>query len=168
MRCTKSARSRLSTALLVGLLTILADQCSKLTALHFLSPGEPVNLIGQVLRLNLTYNPGMAFGLQVRGVLYLVLLGVFLFLILMYLVLRRSRSSPAFVVAAIGLGLGGAVSNLIDRLRLGAVIDYIDLSVWPVFNVADIALTAAAILLALHLAVARKSLGDNQVESSEL
>jgi signal peptidase II len=155
------AKARLSTALLIGGLTAAADQSSKLLAIHFLSPGQPVNLIGETLRLNLIYNPGMAFGIPLRGILYSGLLGLFLILALAVFIFKkeslsfaggRSRfSSPTPVVTAIGLGLGGAVSNLADRIRLGAVVDYIDLGFWPVFNMADTALTIAAVLLVLSI-----------------
>lgn len=162
MRLARPAGGRLLPALLAGGLTVLSDQCAKWAALHFLSPGQPVSLIGQILRLNLIYNPGIAFGLPVRGALYFALLAIFLVLALAVLLPRSADSQgcaasrpsagrSALLATAVGLGLGGAASNLADRFRLGAVIDFIDLGFWPVFNIADIALTLAAALLAVNL-----------------
>jgi signal peptidase II len=109
----------------------------------------PVELIPAVLQLRFTTNPGGAFGLF--GNLS-VLFAVFSVVVIGVVVLA-SRNLPGRV-AAIGLGLvlGGAVGNLTDRLIRGQgldgeVVDFIDLHVWPVFNVADSAIVIGALLL---------------------
>jgi len=160
MRSRRAAAAPLLIALSLGALVALLDQGSKWAAVYFLAAGEPVNIIGNILRLNLTYNPGLAFGLPAGGALSVILVLVSLALVLLILRgadARRAQPCPqlssAILPVAAGLALGAAAGNLADRLRLGAVVDFIDLGPWPVFNFADVALTLAAFLLIFHLAI---------------
>jgi signal peptidase II len=125
------------------------DQLTKTWALHHTV--DPIHIIG-TLRLALTFNPGAAFGLG-RGITPVLVLGAIV-LVVVLLGLGRTASRTASVPAAVAMGvlLGGACGNLVDRLvrhNNGAVIDFIDLRWWPVFNVADAAITVGAILLVL-------------------
>lgn len=99
-------------------------------------------------------NPGAAFGLLAHP---LLLIGVSLLVILLLLFSYRHEmfATPA-ARAALGLMLGGAVGNLLDRMRQGYVTDFIDLRVWPVFNLADSALVVGSLLLVYQVAVSRK------------
>ncbi len=149
-----SALRALFTVLLLAVLIGLADQASKWAAVSFLPPGESVKVFGNVLRLTLVYNPGLAFGLPDTAGVYLFLLALFLCLAFAVSLFRGRRSGdsehpsyPKSLAIAVGLGIGGTTGNLIDRLRFGAVVDFLDLGAWPVFNLADIALTVAALLL---------------------
>lgn len=141
-------RSRLFGLLvLVGVLTLLLDQGSKAWALGALTPGEPRELVGSVLRLNLIRNPGAAFSLGegVTWVLTLVALGI---------VLWVGRAAPRVAhrgwAVTLGLLLGGAVGNLVDRILRepgfgrGHVVDFIDYFGLFIGNVADIAIVGAA------------------------
>ncbi len=152
-------------AALVGLVVLALDQFTKLLALLHLSPGLPVSLVDGLLALTLVMNPGLAFGIFAAiptGWRWLVaLLSLSALSVLAGL---STRLLPAGgMPAALGLGLifGGAVGNLIDRGRFGAVVDFIDLHWkgyhWPAFNVADSAITVGAGLLALRLLLSRKS-----------
>jgi signal peptidase II len=145
--------ARLSTARrrsgLIGLAAVVVavDQLAKTWALHHAQ--EPIHVIG-TLQLALTFNPGAAFGLG-RGVTP-VLVGGAIVLVVVLLGLGRAASRTASVPAtlAMGLLLGGACGNLVDRVlrhHHGAVIDFIDLRWWPVFNVADACITVGALLL---------------------
>ena len=126
---------------------VVVDQLTKSLAVHYLK-NAPVELVGPV-RLALTYNSGAAFSLA-RGLTpELVVVGVAL--IAVVVVVGRSASTTGAAVA-VGLILGGAVGNLLDRLvrsNGGAVIDFIDLRWWPTFNVADSCIVCGAILLIL-------------------
>ena len=75
--------------------------------------------------------------------LVLVAVAVSLGIVMYY---RRVAQSPALVRLALGLILGGAIGNLIDRVRLGYVVDFIDLRWWPVFNVADLGIVGGLLL----------------------
>lgn len=124
---------------------VIADQASKSVITAHISPGEAVEVLGP-LRFTLSYNDGIAFGLAggqgglvaLLAILALVALGAFI------------ATAPARwpTVLAGGLILGGAAGNLIDRIRLGHVTDFILLPGWPAFNLADSAITVGVILLA--------------------
>ena len=138
-------------ALIVGVaaVVVVVDQVAKTWALHHAI--DPVQVVGS-LRLALTMNTGAAFGLG-RGITP-VLVGGAIVLVVILLGLGRAASRTATLpaVVAMGLLLGGACGNLADRLvrhHHGAVIDFVDLRWWPVFNVADACITIGAILLVL-------------------
>ena len=132
-------------------LGLAADQLSKYLALRFLRPGEPRPLLGDWVRLTLTHNRGSAFGLVASSSLLLIV-GVAVCLgVLWYVIWGRALARRPSRAAGLGLVLGGSLGNLADRIRSRAVTDFLDLRVWPVFNVADIAITAGLALLALKL-----------------
>lgn len=129
----------------VAAATLAIDQITKSAALAALSDG-PIELVW-TLRLRLSFNTGAAFGLG-RGLGgLLVLAGVALVVLLIVAV--RGVSTWTVGVGA-GLVVGGAVGNLADRVfrsHDGAVVDFIDLQWWPVFNLADVAITTGAVVL---------------------
>jgi len=137
--------------LLIAAAVVASDQAAKTWALRRLSDGRTIH-IAWTLRLALTFNSGAAFGLG-RGVTpVLVALAIVLVVLLVGLGRDASRRAPAISVLAMGLLLGGAAGNLTDRLvrhHHGAVIDFIDLKWWPVFNVADASIVCGALLLLL-------------------
>jgi signal peptidase II len=124
---------------------VLIDQFSKFLALRFLSSQTSVPLIPQVLDLTLVRNPGVAFGLlsDYAPALFAV---ITISLVLLFLIANRSRGTSVADRWALSLILGGAIGNWIDRLRFSAVIDFIDFRVWPVFNLADTAITVGVCL----------------------
>ena len=134
----------------VAAAVVVADQLSKWRAVDRLSRG-PITVVGSV-RLALTRNSGGAFGLG-SGVVPVVVLA-FIALVVVLFVVGRSVDRAATAVA-LGLVLGGAVGNLADRLfrspgfGRGAVVDFVDLRWWPVFNVADAAITCGCVVLVL-------------------
>jgi signal peptidase II len=98
------------------------------------------------LKLNLEHNSGVAFGLAGGGGVGLVLLTAVAVAFVGYL-FARNPTRPGMWVA-VGLIGGGALGNLIDRVRIDAVTDFIELPHWPPFNFADVAITAGVVLLA--------------------
>ncbi len=128
---------------------LAVDQVTKTWALHHAR--QPVHVLG-TLRLAVTFNSGTAFGLGQNSTAIIVAGVVVLVVVLLGLGRRASRTATWPAAIAMGLLLGGAVGNLTDRLvrhHHGAVIDFIDLRWWPVFNVADASITVGAVLLAL-------------------
>lgn len=141
-------RARLVVWLTLGLL--LADQLTKWWVIHHWHLGESVPVLPGVFHLTLVRNPGVAFGMlphlggMVLGVVTAVIVGLVLFSC------RREVTGAAvhpLVPWGAGLILGGAVGNLLDRLRFGGVVDFLDFRIWPVFNVADSGITMGTILL---------------------
>jgi len=138
---------------LVGAATFAAvvavDQLTKTLAQRRLARG-PIYLVGP-LRLALSYNSGAAFGLG-KGVAPLLVAGGVV--VVVFVVVSVGRTASATAVVATGLIAGGAAGNLADRVfrhNGGAVIDFVDLRVWPVFNVADACIVCGAALLVIVL-----------------
>jgi signal peptidase II len=126
------------------------DQAAKLAAVALLDPTRPLALLGGALRLTLTHNTGGAFGLLPGGWFHVVASALISGVILAYVFTGHLAQGPGRALP-LGLIVGGALGNLLDRLQSGAVTDFIDLQVWPVFNVADIGITVGVALLALEL-----------------
>ena len=130
---------------------VFVDQVAKLLAVAYLTAGEPVEVLGPILKLTLVRNPGAAFSLG-TGFTFILSL-VALAVIVVIVRTARTLGSVGWAIALGGL-LGGAVGNLIDRmlrdpgLFRGHVVDFLQLPNWPVFNVADMAIVFSAILMA--------------------
>jgi signal peptidase II len=131
-------------AALVAAVTVAADQASKALVRSTIERGESVDLILGVDLVNLR-NRGIAFGLFADGGVLLVIFAV-VALAALLLFFARHRGRP-LVWLPTGLLIGGAAGNLIDRAREGAVTDFIDLPLWPAFNLADVAITFGVITL---------------------
>ena len=134
-------------------LVLVADQASKYAALRLLTR-RPVSLIDGWLRLDLVRNEHSAWGLLPAANLWLIG-GAAVLCAILLISARNLLGRDRWVTAALALLVGGAVGNILDRARLGAVIDFIDVRVWPVFNLADVAVTVGVIVLAVHLVRAK-------------
>ena len=125
-------------------LVLAADQVAKAVIEAQLVPGEDVDVVGP-LGLTLSHNTGVAFGFAGGAGAPLIVVTLGALGVLAYL-FARNPTRPGMWVA-IGLLAGGAVGNLIDRVRADAVTDFVDLSPWPPFNLADVAITVGVLLL---------------------
>lgn len=141
---------------LIAAIVVLLDQAAKQAAEVWLAPLGSILVIPGLLAFSHVHNTGAAFGQFSGGGRALSLVGVAA--VAGILLLRRrllgqgNRSRSLWI--GLAMALGGATGNLIDRLRLGYVIDFLDISPlfrFPVFNVADTALTLSALSLAVHL-----------------
>ena len=115
------------------------DQLTKAIVLRTMVPGESIPLLQNFFHLTYVLNPGAAFGILSNQRVFLLVTGVVLIAatIYFYPLLKKADGFLRFGTAAI---LSGAVANLIDRAQTGYVVDFLDFRVWPVFNVADIAI----------------------------
>ena len=153
---TRSATRRLW--LLIAFI-VVADQATKHWALNRLSSARTIDLIGS-LRFNLAFNEGMAFS-QATGAGPII--GALAFVVIIVIVLWLRRNAKGLAGVAAGLIVGGATGNLIDRLLRGdawlrgAVVDFIDLQWWPIFNIADAAISTGAVLMIVASVRASKS-----------
>ena len=128
---------------------ILLDQATKFLALRFLQLNTPVPLIKNFLNLTLVHNRGAAFGIFQNQLFLFVLVSLFAIGLIFYNL--KNKTNSIVLKLSLSLILGGAVGNLIDRLRFGFVVDFLDLRVWPVFNFADSMITIAALVLTWEL-----------------
>lgn len=135
--------------MIVAGVVVLLDQLTKVWAVAALSDG-PINLIGETLRLRLTRNPGAAFSSFTGGGAVLAVVAALVAIVIAFLLPRIELSVDRFALALI---MGGALGNFLDRIFRsdgfldGAVVDFIDLSFWPTFNVADSAITVGVIII---------------------
>ena len=149
----RAARRRILVLVCVAAAVLAADIVSKAAVVATLSGQPPVRLLGGLLTLELTRNPGAAFGLggPSTTVIFTAIAAAVVAFIVRY---SRRIASTAWAVA-FGLLLGGAMGNLTDRLLRspgplqGWVVDWIHLPDWPTFNVADSAITCGAVLAVL-------------------
>lgn len=138
---------------------LVADQIAKAAIEARLVPGEQVDVLGP-LGLTLSHNRGVAFGLAGGAGAPLILLTLVALGVVAYL-FARNPTRPGMWVAT-GLLAGGAIGNLVDRVRAGEVTDYVDLSPWPAFNLADVAITLGVLVLVfLYLRDAEREARDD-------
>lgn len=140
-----------------------------------LDMGRKVDVISGLFALKLVNNPGAAFGFFGSWPPLLILIGVAA--VFAVIVLRRERDRSKVLAVAMGLLLGGAFGNLIDRLVLGPVTDFLDFGVnisgrtlsWPTFNIADTAIVVGVFLLVYHtLFLEKEQTGDEATVSPRI
>ncbi len=161
-----SERSKRNTLLRIwpAFAVIFLDQISKLAVMNGLRVHESVPIISGLFNLVHVRNRGMAFGFLNRpdlelGFYFLVGASLVAIVFLLYLIFHM-RQEDGLSVLPLYLILGGAVGNLIDRLRYREVIDFLDFYIgpyhWPAFNVADSAITVGACLIAINIFIRHK------------
>ena len=147
---TASHASRTAPALLAAGALVVVDQVTKWWALSALDGGRTIDIVW-TLRFSLAFNEGMAFS---QGVGLGRLIAVAAVVIVVALVRSLKRTTDPRARVATTLIIGGAIGNVVDRVFRGsrwldgAVVDFIDLQWWPVFNVADMCIVCGAVLLA--------------------
>lgn len=132
-----------------GALVIIVDRLTKIFFSGVLAPGESLPVVRNAIYFTLVHNTGIAFGMfRDNGFVYLVIpviaVGLLGYNLYYY---QKMGELDRWYIAAVSLILGGAFGNLTDRILLGHVIDFIDLRVWPVFNIADSAITVGAVIV---------------------
>ena len=137
---------------------VAVDQGTKALATSLIDPGDRVEVL-PFLAFENVRNKGVAFGLG--GDISAALIGVTIVLLVGLLVFLAFRGGSGWLVwLPAALVLGGAFGNLADRVRDGAVTDFIDLPLWPTFNLADVAITLGVLLLLLDVERSENRPGD--------
>jgi signal peptidase II len=136
--------------LFISLVVILLDQVTKLLVRFNLEYAKSYEILGDSLRFTYIENPGMAFGIEFGGQLFFTLFaGRATVIIFIYII--RARAEKISLRLALAMILGGAIGNLIDRFMYGKVVDFVDVGFgttrWPIFNVADSAVTVGMIMM---------------------
>ncbi len=136
---------------LISVLIFFIDRVLKLFVFRNFSQGSSFPIFKNILHITPICNSGVAFGLFKGLNLYvLVAASLVVSIIIIYMIFVKKPTSPMLILALF-LILSGALSNLTDRIFYGCVLDFIDLRVWPVFNVADSAITIGAILMLVYM-----------------
>lgn len=156
MERSSTSQNRAFLAIVAGIVAI--DAVTKLLAVDALNPAYlPRPIIGETLRLTLVYNPGAAFGLHLGPWSRWIFTALTLAALVLLTQLHRSTKAGDWLrTIALSLVCGGAVGNLVDRLKSArGVVDFIDVGIgvhrWPTFNVADMAVSCGAVLLFIVL-----------------
>jgi signal peptidase II len=160
----------------ITFIIVAFDQISKILIEKNLAENQSVSVIGDLLNFHFIYNQGGAMGTSIGpSWIYAILTTIALVLIIKYL--TAPNSDGALSKLALALILGGAIGNLIDRLRNGKVIDFIDLNIpdinflhlyrWFTFNIADAAITIGLILFAISVLFYKKQQEDGDTPSPE-
>lgn len=139
-------------ALLAIVPLLIIDQLTKFLILKNLQPGDSFPVIKNVFHISLVCNKGVAFGLFPDQAEIFIWISFIAVLIMCYILFYKKvflnrKSTQVFL----SLVLAGAIGNLIDRMRFGCVVDFLDFRIWPVFNIADSAITVGTILLVLQM-----------------
>jgi signal peptidase II len=142
------------------LAVIALDQWTKhLARTYLLGPDgsgpRSIPLVGDYVRLTYVENRGAAFGLLQDQTTFFILVGIVVIVVIV--ASYRQIKEPGWTLnLALGLQMGGALGNLVDRIRYGYVVDFFDLTVWPVFNIADSAICVGVALLAWNMLFPRQ------------
>ncbi|MFC1704149.1 signal peptidase II [Candidatus Omnitrophota bacterium] len=128
---------------------VVLDQITKHVISTLLSANETIPVIKNIFHITLVQNTGIAFGLFRNQTPILIAVSIITIGLIAYNLLARKKDKQFHFneQRALFLILGGAIGNLIDRLAHGYVIDFLDFRIWPVFNIADSAITIGIILL---------------------
>jgi len=129
---------------------VFLDQLAKFLALRLISQGQSIEIIRHVLYFSIVKNTGAAFGIFKNGTIFFLIISITA-VICVLLILKKVKGADTLLKCALAMILGGALGNLIDRLRFACVIDFIDFRVWPVFNIADACISIGAALLILRI-----------------
>lgn len=131
--------------ILVVLIVIL-DQLSKSYIQANMKLGESIPILPDIFHITYILNPGAAFGLFANQTFFFITLAVVMMLAVVYFYPAIKKES-AWIKVGIGLLLGGAIGNLIDRVQIGKVVDFFDFRIWPIFNIADIGIVCGAFII---------------------
>ena len=134
------------------LTVLITDQVSKLAVNTAFNVHDSRQIIGNLLRLTYIRNKGAAFGLKLGDPKIMFIITVLVTLFFLYLFLSgKINPGNVFGKCALVMIIGGAIGNLIDRIRMGEVIDFIDMGIgnhrWPVYNLADVYITVGMFIL---------------------
>lgn len=133
----------------IACIVTVLDQLVKWIVQSHMEWGESIPLIPDVFHLTYIINPGAAFGILAYQRWFFLIIVVLLFGAF-FAFRKRIPEKPVYFPAAIGMLLGGALGNAIDRVRISGVVDFFDFRIWPIFNVADIFICVGVALIVFY------------------
>lgn len=128
-------------------IVLFLDQLTKSLVTKNLALNQSIPIINGILHITLIHNRGAAFGILKNQATLFIFTSVFAIILIYFNLKNTQHRRHSIYSVSLSLILAGASGNLFDRLFLGYVVDFIDFRIWPVFNVADSAITVGAILL---------------------
>ncbi len=144
-------------------LSLIIDQLSKYLTVIYLKPIESYPLINNVFHLTYAENTGAAFSMFSGKQPLLIILTLIIIAALLFYLIRNLKTDQVFLKFSLSLIIGGALGNLIDRIRLNYVVDMLDFTLinYPVFNMADVFVVSGAVIFAYTILT---SSTDNSVD----
>ena len=142
-------------SLLIIFAVVISDQLSKYYIAHTLVPQVSIPIIPQMFHITFILNSGAAFGILENQRLLFIIIAVLILAGVGYFY-RKIPSEYAGFRFGLGLMAGGAIGNLIDRIVTGYVIDFFDFRIWPIFNVADIAIVCGVAIMVYTILFLKK------------
>ncbi len=142
------------TLYLTAAVIFILDRVTKYFIINILHGGQSIKVF-EFFHITLIFNTGTAFGLLKGQNTFFITLSVITTIAILFYS-RTHKLDDLLRSLALGLILGGAAGNLVDRIKFGYVIDFLDFRIWPVFNVADSAITIGMILLCINILLAHR------------
>lgn len=147
--------------LIIGI--ILIDQLSKVYIQETMTVGMSLPIITDVFHITYIVNPGAAFGILENQRIFFIFIAIAMILVVAY-IYPKIPSNSGFLRLGIALLVGGAIGNVIDRVKSGYVVDFFDFRIWPIFNIADITIVAGVTLI-IYSMVFLSNIKDESNES---
>jgi signal peptidase II len=136
---------------LIGVfLVVFADQFSKIWVQSNVNLMESIPVIKGIFHITYIQNPYSAFGLLKLHNNVFIIIALLIILVIIFFLRNKMVEQNRLVFFALIFILGGSLGNIIDRLRVGSVIDFLDFRIWPIFNIADSAINIGLLLLVIH------------------
>lgn len=136
--------------LLIALLVLILDQWTKFYIKTTMLPGMSIPVVDNIFHITYVLNPGAAFGILEHQTAFFVIVAICVLIATVYFY-RFIAVKHQMLRAGIALMAGGAVGNVIDRIKTGYVVDFFDFRIWPVFNIADIAIVTGVSFIIFYL-----------------
>lgn len=136
--------------LLIAIIVVVTDQMSKYYIESHMHLGMSIPVIENIFHITYVLNPGAAFGMLEHRTSFFIVVALLLVAAVIYFY-PRIPSGHLLLRTGIGLQVGGAIGNVIDRVKTGYVIDFFDFRIWPVFNIADMAIVGGVGIIILSV-----------------
>jgi signal peptidase II len=151
---------------LIGVfLVVFADQFTKIWVQSNVNLMESIPIIKGIFHITYIQNPYSAFGLLKLHNNVFIIIALLVMLVIIYYLRNKIVKQNRIVFFAFIFILGGSLGNIIDRLRVGSVIDFLDFRIWPIFNIADSAINIGLLLLVIHFLFKKEEQNeDNELE----
>ncbi len=131
-------------------ITLILDQGTKYLTQTYMYEGQSIPIIDGIFHLTYVLNPGAAFGILANKTTFFILVTLIVLIVIIY-IYRRVPAEKWLLRFGLAMQVGGAMGNLLDRIRLGMVVDFFDFRVFPVFNIADSAIVVGVTILFIEI-----------------
>ena len=144
--------------LLISFLCFALDQITKMVIVGNLDVGQSIGIIKNFFNITLVYNKGAAFSMFKNSGVFLIIISLLVVIFLLYYIIKSNLKKHEVIIY--GIITGGILGNLYDRIIYGAVVDFLQVGSFPIFNLADVFIVCGIVLLVIFM------IGDGKYENS--